>query len=458
MEEVLRASVEEALRLGARYAEARISQVFANRIEVRRGSVERVVPSIELAGSVRALVEAWGFSSTTVPDKEGMLKAARGAVGMARASSILPARRVEPAEVPVVEDEVEMGEVLDPRGIPIDEKLEVVLVCDEAARSVDERIVMTDLRYEDEVVVRAFANSEGTYVREACPFTHLRMAITAKEGPNVQTVTGRLSAAAGQELMAYGDPVGMAERLARRALELLSARAAPGGKMRVLVDNTISGLLALCLGLMCSAELASRPESEMGIFHGKLGQQVTSETVNIVDDPLAEGLTVAMRYDDEGVRARPVKLVEEGVLRSYLHTRLTASMMGQEPNGRARAPSALLLPMALSTNTVMEPGDRSHEELLEELRDGLYVVGLTGASVGRVVHCACEAAYEVRKGEIVGVFRSVSLTIDLLEDLKKVEAIGSDFDVVSLRLSSGEASYNVCGGGPHVLFSELRVG
>ena len=458
MREVLETSVQEALKSGARYAEARISKVFSNRIEVRIGRIERVVPSIEVAGSVRALAKTWGFSSTTKPDEEHMIEAARRSARAAKVLSSLPGREIGLAEVPTVEDEVEMGEVVDPRTIPIDEKLEIVLACDEAARSVDARVVMTDFRYEDQVIVRAFSNSEGTYIREACPFTHLRMAITAREGSNVQTVTGRLSAAAGQELMAYGDPVGMAERLAKRAAELLSAKKAPSGKMRVLVDNTISGLLALCVGVMSSAELASMPGSEMGLFHGKLGQEVASDLVNITDDPMAEGLTVAMAYDDEGVKTKPVKIVEGGILKNYLHSRSTAFLMEHEPNGRARASNALLTPTPLNTNTVMESGDRSIEELLEELKDGLYVVGLVGATVGGIIHCDCEAAYRVEGGQVKEAYRSVSLTFDLLRDLKKIEAVGSDFDVVSLRLSSGEASYQVCGGGPHVLFSELTVG
>ncbi len=457
MREVLEAAVEKALEAGASYAEARFSKVFSNRIEVRRGRVERVVPSVEVAGSVRCLVRTWGFASTTRLDRESMLDAATRAAKLAKAVSTGPCSEVRLAEVPSVEEEIGMGDVVDPRAIPIDEKLEVVLACDEAARSVDDRVIMTRLSYEDFVVIRAFCNSEGTYVAEACPVTQLRIAITAKEGANVQTTTGRLSAAAGQELMAYGDPVGMAERLAKRAVELLSAGKAPGGKMKVLVDNSVAGLIALCVGLLASAELAMVPGGELSAFHGKLGQQVASECLNITDDPAAEGLTVAMHYDEEGVRARPVRLVEQGRLVSYLHTRSTANVMGQEPNGRARAPSALFTPTPLNTNTVVEPGDRSLEELLEELGEGLYVIGLVGASIGRAVHCDCEAAYEIRGGELKRAFRAVGITLDLTEDLKKVEAVGSDFDVVSLTLSERDRSYPVCGGAPHLLFGEVAV-
>mgnify|MGYP000701642960 CR=1 FL=1 len=457
MRELLEAAVEEALRAGAKFAEARATNVFANRIEVRAGHVERVVPYIELAGSVRSLVRTWGFASTTRLDRDSMLKAAARSARMAKAASSAARHEVVLAEVPVAEEEVRMGDVVDPREVPIDEKLEVVLACDEAARAVDPRVVMTELRYEDRVVVRAFCNSEGTYVVETCPITQLRMLITAKEGANVQTVTGRLSAAAGQELLAYGDPLGMAERLAKRAVELLGAKKAPSGKTRVLVDNSIAALLALCVGTLASAELAASPSSPMGIFYGKLGQQVAAECLTITDDPRAEGLTVAMCYDDEGVRAKPARVVEKGRLVSYLHSRATAASQGQEANGRARAPSALFMPMPLNTNTIIEPGDRVFEELLEELKDGLYLVGLVGATVGRVVHCDCEGAYEVRGGELGQPYRAASFTLDLGRDLLKVEAVGSDFDVVSLTLTSGELYYPICGGAPHLLFSEVAV-
>jgi len=457
LRELLEAAVAKAVELGVPYAEARASRVFTNRIEVRRGQVERIVPSIEVAGSIRCLIRAWGFSSTTRLDERSMLSAAEAAVRMAKAVSSRPCREVRLAEAPVVEEEVRMGDVVDPRAVPIDEKLEVVMACDEVARSVDPRVIMTDLRYEDRVVVRAFCSSEGTYVSEACPMTSLRMMVTAREGPTVQSVTGRLTAAAGQELLAYGDPVGMAERLAERAVELLGAKKAPSGRFRAVLDNSISGLLGLCVGLLASAELAGAAGSPLAVFHGKLGQQVASGCLNITDDPLSEGLAVAMRYDDEGVEARPVRVIEEGRLVGYLHSRATAGQMGQEPNGRARSPSALFSPTPMSTNTIIEPGDRSLEELLEELGDGLYVVGLVGASVGRVVHCDCEGAYRVEGGELVEAYRSVGLTLDLAKDLMEVEAVGSDFDVISLTLSSGEQSYPVCGGGPHLLLSEVVV-
>lgn len=458
MRDLLEAAVREALGAGARYAEARATRLFVSRIEVRNGRVERVIPSIELAGSVRALVRTWGFASTTRLDEESMREAAVRAAKLAKAASSGPCQEIRLAEAPAVVEEVRMGEVVDPREVPIDEKLEIVMACDEAARAVDPRVAVADFRYEDQVVVRAFCNSEGTYVLEACPMTQLRMRITAKEGANVQTVTGRLSAAAGQELLAYGDPLGMAERLAKRAVELLGAKKAPTGKFRVLLDNSISGLLALCVGILASAELASRPDAPLGVFHGRLGQKVASDCLNITDDPAAEGLTVAMRYDDEGVRARPVRIVEGGRLVSYLHSRSTAATYEAEPNGRARAPSALFTPTPLSTNTIIEQGDRGFEELLEELKDGLYLVGLVGASIGRVVHCDCEAAYEVKDGQLSQLYRAAGITLDLAQDLMRVEAVGSDFDVVSLTLSSGELSYPVCGGAPHLLFSEARVG
>jgi len=457
--EELASVLNRASELGATYADVRVTKSFRTRMTVVNGKIERVIPSIDLNVGIRVLYqEVWGFSTCNSTSKGDLLEAISNAVKMARAGASIGVSRIQLAEVEAVTDRVELDVLSDSRDVPLEDKQEIILESDRIARELDSRIVRTQFEYEDRVIERHLFTTEGCRIYEINPFTSLRFTITAREGDRIERTIGRLAASAGQELLAYADPMEMAQDLAMEALNLLRAKHPPSGKMPVIVDNKIAGLIALCVDLMATATLASVPESEMGVFYGKVGEHIFPEELDITDDPTSPGLPASYKYDEEGVESRPVKIIESGVLKGYLHSRETAKKYNTSPTGNARAPSASFPPVPMVSNAVIDPRDHTFEELLEDVEMGIYVRGIVGATIGRFVQCKTMIAQKIERGEIKDeVLRGPSLRLDLLKDLFSIDAVGSDYDYLPLRLTRADEAYSVSGGGPHLRFSQLEV-
>jgi TldD protein len=440
------------------YADIRLEKVYSNTIVVTNGKVERIIPSIELAGSVRVLKDTIGLSIFTREDKDAIAQAAESATKMAETGSTKFKEKVGLASSPSVEDDVKLGDVTDPREVPIDEKKEIVLSCDAESHSVDERVVGTSFRYIDEVRERFFVNSDGSKIQEAHPYTEFRMIVTAREGGKISRCIGRIAASAGQELMAMADPLSAARQVAKDAVELLSAQEPPSGKLPAILDPRLTGLLAASVALMACAHNALIPEGELGGFAGKLGEQLGPESLVLYDDPTSPGLPVFFKYDEEGVLARPTTLIENGVLKSYLHSKTTASLFNTGVEGHARCQNALFAPRPYASNAIVKSSDLKFEEMVEGIKDGIYLTGLTGASTTRIMGGNAERGYLIKNGKLDKPVLSPSFTIDIVNELKNIDAIGSDFEVLQIRLTEEEESMTVSGAGPHLRFNQLRIG
>jgi TldD protein len=323
---------------------------------------------------------------------------------------------------------------------------------------VDERVVGTNLRYIDEVRERSFVNSDGSRIQEAHPYTEFRMIVTAREGGKISRCIGRIAASAGQELMAMADPLSGARQVAKDAIELLSAQEPPSGKLPAILDPRLTGLLAASVTLMGCAHNALIPEGELGGFAGKLGEQLGPESLALYDDPTSPGLPVFFKYDEEGVLAKPTTLIENGVLKSYLHSKTTASLFNTSVEGHARCQNALFAPRPYASNAIVKSGDLKFEEMVEGIKDGIYMTGLTGASTTRIMSGNAERGYLIKNGKLDKPVLSPSFTIDIVNELKNIDAIGSDFEVLQIRLTEEEESMTVSGAGPHLRFSQLRIG
>jgi TldD protein len=459
MIDILEAAISKLVsKHQVQYADSRIQKIYSNMIVVTTGKVERIIPSIELAGSVRVLKGTIGLSIFTRDDKDSVAQAAERATRIAEAGSAKFKEKVGLASSPQVEDDVKLGDVSDPRGVPIDEKKEIILSCDDAARSADKRVVGTNFRYVDEVYERVFVNSDGSKIQEAHPYTELRMIITARDGGKISRCIGRIAASAGQELMAMADPVSATQQVAKDAIELLSAEEPPSGRLPAILDPRLSGLLSSSIGLMSCAQFALIPEGELGGFAGRLGEKLGPDPLVVYDDPTSPGLPVFYKYDEEGVLAKPTTLIENGVLKSYMHNKTTAFLFNTNVEGHARCQNALFAPRPFTSNTIIKSGDLKFEEMVEGIRDGIYLTGLTGASTTRIVSGSAERGYLIKNGKLGKPVSSPSFTIDVVDELKNVDGIGDDFEVLQLRITEEEESNIVSGAGPHLRFSQLRIG
>lgn len=462
MQDLLRKVLEAAPELGAEFAEIRVVSAEGTSVAVQDGRADKLAAASSQGAGVRALVDgAWGFAPTNAVNESELRACLQDAVSLARAASVRVAERARVRPVDPIEVSVATKAKTDPRDIALEDKVARVFEMEQAGKAVDpERIVNTKVTYRDSVTVETVANTFGTFVEQTITRCGISSYITAQEGDVRQAGGKHRHASAGYELIENLEPKDITVEAANKALKLLKAQLPPAGKFRVVMDPAVTGLYTHeALGHNSEADAVKAGES---ILEGKVGQKIGSELVTVIDDSTLEGYHGSYLYDSEGVPGARRVIVEDGVLKGFLHSLETAAHFDVQPNGSARADGHQAPPIVRMSNTFIAPGDWDLDELIADTRHGIF---LTGGYWGYVFTaqgqftCNIEQAYMIEDGELGRHLRNVSVSGLTLEALKQIDAVGKElrFELGGMCGKSGQ-SMPVDAGGPHVRVKELVVG
>ena len=207
----------------------------------------------------------------------------------------------------------------------------------------------------------------------------------------------------------------------------LDSVAAPAGEMEVVLGSGWPGvMLHEAVGHGLEGDFNRKGTS---IFSGRVGEQVAAKGVTVVDDGTLEDRRGSITIDDEGTQSRRNVLIEDGILRGYMQDRQNARLMGVDPTGNGRRESYEHAPMPRMTNTFMENGDHSPEEIIGSMKKGLYAVNFGGGQVditsGKFVFAASEA-YLVENGKIGAPVKGATLIGNGPDAMSKISMIGND--------------------------------
>ena len=252
-----------------------------------------------------------------------------------------------------------------------------------------------------------------------------------------------------------------AERAVRRASELLDAEPAQGGKLTVIVDPELSGVFAHeAFGHLSEADFLFENERLLDIM--KLGRHFGSEALNIVDEPCIAGEGGFYLYDDEGVAATKTYLIKEGKLVGRLHSRETAAKMGEKITGNARAINYEYPPIVRMSNTYVERGEKNKEEMISEVKDGIYARGFRGGQTNlEMFTFAPEEGFIIQNGTLGKRIRDFNLTGNIFTTFSQIDAVGNDvvlFTGPGGCGKDGQSPLSVSTGGPHIRIQGLVVG
>jgi len=220
------------------------------------------------------------------------------------------------------------------------------------------------------------------------------------------------------------------------------------------------GLLAHeAFGHACEADAVLAGAS---VLEGRVGQKVACSDVTLADDPSIEASFGYFSHDWEGVKADKHVLIEDGVLKGYLHNLESSSRMGTESSGSSRAQTYGSPPIIRMSNTFIAPGDWKKDELMEDTKDGLLIqgsqYGYVEPSKGQFMF-KCDEAYAIRHGEVGERYRDASLSGVILEVLNNVTGVADDFMVGDPGYcgKSGQSA-RTSDGGPHLRVADVVVG
>jgi TldD protein len=461
MEDLAQYTIECASKLDAEFVDLRIESMIGTSIVVMDGMTRNVTTQIESGCGVRAFVGgAWGFAVTNGLEKPDLKEAAESAVRMAKVAQSRAKVRfeIEPGRTVSRKDTYRCR--IRPSDVRIEDKLLSALGLDRSMRSHPGGIVSTNARYDDLEGVRVVANSFGSVVRTEETWALAACSAWAKAESVMQRGHASVGNVGGYEIMETKDAVKLGTTAAEQAVRLLASKPVPAGKFTCVLDHKMTGLLAHeAFGHACEADAVLSGSS---VLEGRVGEVVAHESVTLVDDPTVEGTFGYFPCDWEGVVASKNTLIENGVLKGFLHNIETSSRMGVSHSGSSRAEGYNSPPIIRMSNTYIAPGDRKKDEMIGDLRSGMLI---QGAQYGYVEPAKgqfmfkCDEAYEIRDGELGQRYRDASLSGEILGVLKNVVGVADDF-VLSDPGYCGKAgqSARTTDGGPHICISDVVVG
>jgi len=463
MRDALRWVVDEARKAGVGFADARAVEHTGASLQRQDGKTDRLSQHQSLGVGIRVLLEgAWGFACTNETERADLKRCLDTAVEMAKASQ---ARIAEPgvlAEVGASVDEYVSPCEIDPRSVTVAKKMELVNALEEAAQSrVGDKTANSVAWYGDSVQREMVCSTRGTDLDNTQIRTNLGVRITAADGDVRQRGYEHESGSGGFEVAEKADPTKLGTKAGDIAVTLLSADRAPSGKFPVILHPTIVGVfIHEALGHNAEADLVLAGDS---ILEGKIGTQVASELVNVVDDSAIEGSWGSYRYDSEGTPGGRRTIIENGILKGFMHSLETAARMGVAPNGSGRAQDYTVRPIVRMSNTLVLPGKSSLEDLAKDIDLGVL---LEGGEWGYVMTakgqytCHAGRGRLIRNGGIGQPLRDVTVAGMILDTLANVDGLTEEFEMLTMGGmcgKNGQGMY-VNGGGPYMRVKELVVG
>jgi TldD protein len=421
-----------------------------------RGHVLAELVSSSTDGFVLRVLDAGGLASVAFTDPQDATAAARAAVDNAR---LLGSRRDEPiafAPTEPVSATVRPTLDVDPRRVPIDEKLALVAEYN-AIPLAHPAVVTTDLRYHDLIREKCFVSSEGTRLQEDLVTTRVVGSITSRDGDLTQTVRVGFGGSNG-----YGAVRGRHELVEERtaiAVDLLAARPVAAGTYRAILDQRLTGVFTHeAFGHFSEADLVEDAPSLRQRL--RLGTQLGTDLVSIVDDASDARQLGHYTYDDEGVAVRCTPLMKNGVLVGRLHSRRTAAGFAEPLSGHCVAEDYRYPPIVRMATIYMEPGDTPLEELMDRLGDGLYVANAMGGQTsGQSFTFGAQYGYAVRRGRKGEMLRDINVSGDLYRTLESISGVGNDLLLSEIGgCGKGQLNIRSCNGGPHVLVDSVVIG
>lgn len=436
-----------------KFYDCRVIEGSSTSIVLDNGKIEEISRNFTKGAGIRALCGgSWGYTAVEgdINLKRGVEAASKLAFSM---NASTPKEDVELAAVdsPEVRDLPEVR--INPRDIAIEEKVSLLKSIEEHAQL--EGVHSTKVMYLESEFKVDYRNSEGL----ECEYELLNVgfAVSAVASENGVYQAGRESRFGyGYELFENENVLELAGKAGKTALELLKAKTPKGGEMPVVLDQELAGVFAHeAVGHASEADLVLEGDS---ILENRIGEQIASPLITIIDDPTLHEFGY-YPFDAEGSESKRTEIIKDGIFNSYLHSRETAAKLGGTP-GNCRA-QGYSMPVVRMSNTFIDNGDSRFEEMLEEVKDGMYLIGSRGGQVNTgegIFQFNAEKGYLIKNGELTGLLRDVSLSGKTLEILNHVTLVGNDLKMTAGRCGKAGQLVPVSDGSPHIAISKALVG
>ncbi|MBN2540120.1 MAG: TldD/PmbA family protein [Bacilli bacterium] len=349
---------------------------------------------------------------------------------------------------------------IKPQDVPLTEKVAYMKKAYKAASEYDEVIQQVIINLLDNTQNVLIANSEGRFVTETRYRVRITVgAVAAKDGV---MQTGGVAPGSGKgyeylfneiDIEEYGKEAG------RIAVTMLNAEECPSGVMPVVIHNGFGGVI---FHEACGHPLeATSVAKNASVFCNKMGTKVASDILTAIDDGTLENRWGSANYDDEGYPQQRRVLIEKGILKSYMVDKINGRRMNAAPTGSSRRQNYKFAPTSRMSNTYIDNGESTFDEIIAATEYGLFAAKLGGGSVNPGngdFNFAVMEGYMIRDGKIAEPVRGASLVGNGGNILYKIDMIANNLDSARGMCGSASGSIPADVGQPTLRVTGITVG
>ena len=456
-ETMLRGAFDKALSRGADWAELYFQHRVLHSLGLEDGAVNRAYASVMLGVGVRVVKgDQTGYAYT----EELTPKTVAEAAGTAAVVADGPARDAPTAfSVSSLPDRYPVVEPWE--GVSLERKMPILTRANELAFAGDPSICKVQVGFVDSSGAVLVVDSDGRVAFDRQPMTRVNVSCTAERDGQRESCGSNLAGREGFEFFTDARVVQVASQAVERTLFLFGAEAAPAGAMPVVLNAGSAGiLLHEAIGHGMEADFNRKGIS---VYSDKLGKKIAPADITIVDDGTQPHARGSINVDDEGNEGQRTVLVQNGVLETYMHDRISAKHYGVAPTGNGRRESFRNPPLPRMRNTYMLPGPHERDAIIASVKRGVYAETFTN---GQVMIGAgdftfyIKTGYLIEDGKLTRPIKDTNIIGNGPDVLEKTDMVGNDFQFDDGGWTCGKdgQSVPVSLGMPTVRVSEITVG
>ena len=448
--------LDAGLSRGADFAEIFVEDTASTVLQSLSGRLEKVNSTKSFGVGIRLAKElniVYGYTNSKNP--EDLLKLANDL-----SKSFNGDKSTERAPL----NELEVGKRHIAKILPSEVSLEAkVAIMKKAYKAADEydeaikQVIVYLLDTEQNVLI---ANSEGRFVsdkrvRVRCGIN----AVAAKEGVMQTGHEGPGSGKGYEYLLEEINVEDYAKEAARTAVTMLNAEECPSGVMSVVMHNGFGGVI---FHEACGHPLeATAVAKNASVFNGKMGKKVASDVVTAIDDGTIENAWGSANFDDEGYPQQRRVLIKDGILKSYMIDKLNGRRMNAEATGSSRRQNYKFAPTSRMSNTYIDNGKSTFDEIIADTKYGLFAKKLGGGSVNPGngdFNFSVSEGYIIRDGKIAEPVRGASLVGNGGNILTKIDMVANNLLRARGMCGSVSGSIPADVGQPTLRVTDITVG
>ncbi len=463
-------AIENALDMGAEYAEARMEAVKANSLILKNGNPEISGLDRSSGVGIRVLVHgSLGFASTDQLTKDSAMDSVEIAVRMAKAAANLTRERILLSEESSHVKDYEVSQKQKIADVQTEDMLDVLKHVDKSMLDAAP-LASRFLQVYAEERTKYYANSDDSKIGSRIPRVFMFMLPTIVEGGQVSQAMLQKGVAMGWE---YMDPVRLSEEIGHEISvtykNMKEGVKPPAGKIDMVLGPEVVGIATheSCGHPYEADRISGREAAQAGesfVSKEMIGTKIGSEAATVIDDPTIENSFGFYLYDDEGVKARPKVLIKNGIINEFLHNRETAVAMDMgASNAAARANNFDREAIVRMSNTFIQPGDYKKDELFEDIKLGVYMNSFMEWNIDDKRYnqrYIGREAYLIENGEVKGAVKAPILELTTPAFWSAIDAVADDLDWAAATCGKGEPGQGipVYTGGPHIRLRNITLG